>query len=98
MTDETGKIISWDNYEVMNVAIKQIEAIRVSVSGRSEILFTPEELRVIDRYADYDRKTTMGKLDAGDQTAILYTRDTSIMRKVDALVIVSRGGYLRSRE
>ena len=63
MTDETGKIISWDNYEVMNASIKQIEAIRISVSGRSEILFTPAELRVIDRYADYDRKTTMGKLD-----------------------------------
>ena len=63
MTDETGKIISWDNYEVMNVAIKQIEAIRVSVSGRSEILFTPAELRVIDRYAELDRNTTRGKLD-----------------------------------
>ena len=63
MTDETGKIVSWDNYEVMNASVKQIEAIRISVSGRSEILFTPAELRVIDRYADYDRKTTMGKLD-----------------------------------
>ena len=63
MTDETGKIISWDNYEVMNVAIRQIEAIRVSVSGRSEILLTPEELRVIDRYGDYDRNTTRGKFD-----------------------------------
>ena len=63
MTDETGKIISWDNYEVMNVAVKQIEAIRVSVSGRSEILFTPAELRVIERYGDLDRNTTRRKLD-----------------------------------
>ena len=63
MTDETGKIVSWDNYEVMNASIKQIEAIRVSVSGRCEILFTPAELRVIDRYADIDRNTTRGKLD-----------------------------------
>ena len=63
MTDETGKIISWDNYEVMNASVKLIEAIRVSVSGRSQILFSPAELRVIDHYADYDRRTTMGKLD-----------------------------------
>lgn len=63
MTDETGKIISWDNYEVMNASVKQIEAIRVSVSGRSEILFTPAELRVIERYGDLDRNTTRGKLD-----------------------------------
>ena len=63
MTDETGKIVSWDNYEVMNASIKQIEAIRVSVSRRSQILFTPAELMVIDRYGDYDRKATMGKLD-----------------------------------
>ena len=63
MTDEKGVIISWDNYEVMNVAVSQIEAVRLSVSGRSEILFTPAELKLIDRYADYDRKTTMGKLD-----------------------------------
>ena len=47
----------------MNAAVKQIEAIRVSVSGRSEILFTPADLRIIDHYADCDRKTTMGKLD-----------------------------------
>ena len=63
MTDETGKIISWDNYEVMNASVKLIEAIRVSVSGRSEILFTPAELRVIERYGDLDRNTTRGKLD-----------------------------------
>ena len=63
MTDEKGVIVSWDNYEVMNAAVSQIEAVRLSVSGRSEILFTPAELKLIDRYADYDRNTTRGKLD-----------------------------------
>ena len=82
MTDETGKIISWDNYEVMNASVKQIEAIRVSVSGRSEILFTPAELRIIDRYGDYDRKTTMGKFD------ILLERfkDDSIKESAQAVI------------
>ena len=32
-------------------------------SGRSQIVFTPLEELVIDRYGDYDRNTTRGKLD-----------------------------------
>ena len=91
MTDETGKIISWDNYEVMNVAIKQIEAIRVSVSERSEILFTPEELRVIDRYADYDRKTTMGKLD------ILLERFKDDGTKKSAQAVIDKLGRISDK-
>jgi len=63
LTNEDGVIISWDNYEVMNASVKQIEAVRLSVSGRSQILFTPAELKVIERYGDRDRRTTMGKLD-----------------------------------
>ena len=63
MTDEKGVIVSWDNYEVMNACVKQIESVRLSVSGRSRILFTPAELNVIDRYGDYDRGSTMGVLD-----------------------------------
>ena len=63
LTNEDGVIISWDNYEVMNSSVKQIEAVRLSVSGRSQILFTPAELKVIERYGDRDRQTTMGKLD-----------------------------------
>jgi len=63
LTDENGVIVSWDNYDVKNACIKQIEAVRLSVSGRSQILFTPAELKIIERYGDYDRRTTMGKLD-----------------------------------
>jgi len=47
----------------VRVYVKQIEAVRLSVSGRSQILFTPAELKVIERYGDRDRRTTMGKLD-----------------------------------
>ena len=63
MTDEKGVIVSWDNYEVMNASAKQCEFVRLFVSGRSRISFTPAEINVIDRYGDYDRRTTMGKLD-----------------------------------
>ena len=63
LTNGDGVIISWDNYEVMNASVKQIEAVCLSVSGRSQILFTPAELKVIERYGDRDRRTTMGKLD-----------------------------------
>ena len=35
MTDEKGVIISWDNYEVMNAAVSQIEAVRLSVPLRN---------------------------------------------------------------
>ena len=46
-----------------NADIKLVEAIRLSVSGRSQVVFTPLEELVIERYGDYDRNTTMGKLD-----------------------------------
>ena len=91
MTDETGKIISWDNYEVMNVAVKQIEAIRVSVSGRSEILFTPAELRVIERYGDYDRNTTRGKLD------ILLDRFKDDATKESAQAVIDKLGRISDK-
>ena len=91
MTDETGKIISWDNYEVMNVAVKQIEAIRVSVSGRSEILFTPAELRVIDRYAELDRNTTRGKLD------ILLDRFKDDNTKKSAQAVIEKLGRISDK-
>ena len=91
MTDETGKIISWDNYEVMNVAVKQIEAIRVSVSGRREILFTPAELRVIERYGDYDRNTTRGKLD------ILLERFKDDSTKKSAQSVIEKLGRISDK-
>lgn len=63
LTNGDGVIISWDNYDVKNASVKQIKAVRLSVSGRSQIVFTPAELKVIERYGDRDRRTTMGKLD-----------------------------------
>ena len=45
----------------------------------------------------YEEETIIN-FNAGDQTATLYTRDPAIMRKVDELVIVSQGGYLKNRE
>lgn len=63
LTDETGVIVSWDDYAVKNADIQLVEAVRLSVSGRSQIVFTPLEELVIDRYGDYDRNTTRGKLD-----------------------------------
>ena len=63
ITDETGVIISWDDYSVKNADIKLVEAVRLSVSGRNQIVFTPLEELVIERYGDYDRNTTRGKLD-----------------------------------
>ena len=63
LTDETGVIVSWDDYAVQNADIQLVEAVRLSVSGRNQIVFTPLEELVIDRYGDYDRNTTRGKLD-----------------------------------
>jgi len=63
ITDETGVIISWDDYAVKNADIQLVEAVRLSVSGKNQIVFTPLEELVIDRYGDYDRNTTRGKLD-----------------------------------
>ena len=48
---------------VQNADIQLVEAVRLSVSGRNQIVFTPLEELVIDRYGDYDRNTTRGKLD-----------------------------------
>ncbi len=56
-------IISRDDYSVKNADIKLVEAVRLSVSGRNQIVFTPLEELVIERYGDYDRNTTRGKLD-----------------------------------
>lgn len=63
LTDETGIIVSWDDYAVKNADIQLVEAVRLAVSGRNQIVFTPLEEVVIDRYGDYDRNTTRGKLD-----------------------------------
>ena len=63
LTYETGVIVSWDDYAVQNADIQLVEAVRLSVSGRNQIVFTPLEELVIDRYGDYDRNTTRGKLD-----------------------------------
>lgn len=89
MTDEKGVIISWDNYNVMNAAVSQIEAIRLSVSGRSEILFTPAELKLIDRYADHDRKTTMGKLDILEGRFRNDTEEKDVKAVIDKLGRIS---------
>ena len=63
LTDETGVIVSWDDYAINHADIQLVEAVRLSVSGRSQVVFTPLEELVIDRYGDYDRNTTRGKLD-----------------------------------
>ena len=41
---------------------------------------------------------TIINYNAAEQTATVYTRDKTVMRRLDALVIVSRGGYRRNRE
>ena len=41
---------------------------------------------------------TIINFNAGEQTATLYTRDPAVMRKVDALVIVSRGSYRKKKK
>lgn len=62
-TDENGVIVAWDNYLVKNADIRLVEALRLSVSGRRQISFSPTEIGVIEQYGDYDRRTTIGKLD-----------------------------------
>ena len=91
MTDETGKIISWDNYEVMNASVKQIESVRLSVSGRGRISFTSAEINVIDRYGDYDRRTTMGKLD------ILLDRFKDDSTKKSAQAVIDKLGRISDK-
>ena len=63
LTDETGVIVSWDDYAINHADIQLVEAVRLSVSGRSQIVFTQLEELVIERYGDYDRNTTRGRLD-----------------------------------
>lgn len=91
MTDEKGVIVSWDNYEVMNASVKQIESVRLSVSGRSRISFTPAEINVIDRYGDYDRRTTMGKLD------ILLDRFKDDSTKKSAQAVIDKLGRISDK-
>lgn len=45
----------------------------------------------------FEQKTIVN-YNSGEQTATVYTRDKTVMRRLDALVIVSRGGYPMSRE
>ncbi len=68
LTDDTGVVLSWDDYVVKNADIQLVNAVRLSISGRSQLVFTLQEVAVIDRYGDYDRRVTIGKLD------ILYDR------------------------
>ena len=42
------------------------------------------------QFSRYEQETIIN-FNAGEETATLYTRDKAIMRKVDALVIVSQG-------
>lgn len=91
MTDEKGVIVSWDNYEVMNASVKQIESVRLSVSGRSRISFTSAEINVIDRYGDYDRRTTMGKLD------ILLDRFKDDSTKKSAQAVIDKLGRISDK-
>lgn len=62
-TDENGVIVAWDNYLVRNADIRLVEAVRMSVGGRRQISFSSAEISVIDRYGNYDRRATIGKLD-----------------------------------
>ena len=89
MTDENGVIVSWDNYNVMNADISQTEAVRLSVSGRSQILFTPAELMIIDKYADHDRKITMGKLDILEGRFRDDTEEKEVKAVIDKLGRIS---------
>lgn len=45
----------------------------------------------------YEQETIIN-FNAGEQTATLYTRDPAVMRKIDALVIVSRDYYQTNNE
>lgn len=63
LTDESGVIVSWDDYAVKNADIRLVESVRLFVSGRNQVEFTPLEVQVLERYGDHDRKTTQGKLD-----------------------------------
>ncbi len=62
-----------------------------TVSGRSEILFTPAELRVIERYGDYDRNTTRGKLD------ILLERFKDDSTKESAQAVIDKLGRISDK-
>ena len=62
-TDEVGIILSWDNYATKNGDMQLVEATRLAADGRKQIVFTPLEVMMIDRYGDHDRNVTIDKLD-----------------------------------
>lgn len=82
LTDDAGVVLSWDDYAVKNADIQLVNAVRLSISGRSKISFTSKEVAVIDRYGDYDRRVTIGKLD------ILHDRfkDEATRQAVDSVM------------
>ena len=45
----------------------------------------------------YEQETVIN-FNAGEQTAVVYTRDKAVMRKLDALVIVSRENWMINTE
>ena len=45
-----------------------------------------------------EEQETIVNYNAAEQTATVYTRDKTVMRRLDALVIVSQGSYRTSRE
>ena len=44
----------------------------------------------------YEQETVIN-FNAGEQTAIVYTRDKAVMRRIDALIIVSRENCQKSK-
>lgn len=48
-----------------------------------------ERSELIGSLSTYEQETVIN-FNAGEQTAIVYTRDKAVMRRFDALVIVSR--------
>ncbi len=88
LTDDAGVVLSWDDYAVKNADIQLVNAVRLSISGRSKISFTPMEVAVIDRYGDYDRRVTIGKLDIlHDRFKDEVTRQAadSVMEKLERI-------------
>jgi len=63
LTDNHGIILSWDNYEGQNTAIRLTESVRLAEDGSHRISFSPEEVALINRFGDYDRHSTWGVLD-----------------------------------
>lgn len=63
LTDEHGYIKAWDDYSAGNEGIALIRAVRLAEDGRSQIAFERQELKLIDRIGDSDRRSTIGVLD-----------------------------------